>query len=534
MAMERLFEGEIVRKRQIKFNHSQLVYVLDSSLTILDEVLQQTLAQNTSEKMRSIVTTIQREQNRIIRNDTAYNVIVQGAAGSGKTAIALHRIAYFLYKFRNTLSAEHIYILSPNKVFGDYISSVLPELGEEPVRSFTLDELTKDLLSPEFTFTSFGDELKELLSDPTGALATRAKVKGNDRFVEMLQEYLYSLDPKMLKHESITIDGMTFPAKELQRRFLHDRKEPVLTRLERMAEDILQALRARGAAGGKFPGKNEIMKRLRKLLQYTKSIEIYRSFMESLGEGLFKFENNHFEFQDVYPYLYVELYFKGIGKFQSVQHLVVDEMQDYTPIQYAVLSRVFECRRTMIGDFSQALYPFPAISKDSFEAIFSKQRTEYVELTTTYRSTYEIAMYAQKFMRKGTLQQIARHGQAPREMTYITVEQMVEYIRDLVNTKSKTTAIICKTERDMRTLQNHMDFPFAILDGRTEKLKTGTTILTTVQYAKGLEFDAVIVPFVNAANYHTDFDRGLLYIAVTRAMHELTILVDAGSPSPLL
>ena len=327
MAMERLFEGEIVRKRQIKINHSQLVYVLDSSLTILDEVLQQTLAQNTSEKMRSIVTTIQREQNRIIRNETAYNVIVQGAAGSGKTAVALHRIAYFLYKFRNTLSAEHIYILSPNKVFGDYISSVLPELGEEPVRSFTLDELTKDLLSPEFTFTSFGDELKELLSDPTGALATRAKVKGNDRFVEMLQEYLYSLDSKMLKHESITIDGMTFPAKELQRRFLHDRKEPVLTRLERMAEDILQALRARGPAGGKFPGKNEIMKRLRKLLRYTKSIEIYRSF---------------------------------------------------------------------------------------------------------------------------------------------------------------------------------------------------------------IEFDAVIVPFVNAANYHTDFDRGLLYIAVTRAMHELTILVDASSPSPLL
>ena len=108
------------------------------------------------------------------------------------------------------------------------------------------------------------------------------------------------------------------------------------------------------------------------------------------------------------------------------------------------------------------------------------------------------------------------------------------YIRDLVNIKDKTTAIICKTERDMRMLQRHMDFPFVILDGRTEKFETGAPILTTIQYAKGLEFDNVIVPFVNAENYHTDFDRGLLYIAATRAMHELTILVDAGSPSPLL
>ena len=109
-------------------------------------------------------------------------------------------------------------------------------------------------------------------------------------------------------------------------------------------------------------------------------------FIESLGEGLFQFKNNHFEFQDVYPYLYVELYFKGIQKFEFVQHLVVDEMQDYTPIQYAVLARVFDCRRTILGDFSQALYPFTTISKDSFEAFFSKENTEYVELTTTYRS----------------------------------------------------------------------------------------------------------------------------------------------------
>lgn len=193
-AMDRSFDGELVQKRQIKIENSKLQYVLDSSLTIQDEVLRQTLNQNASEKMKTIVTSIQREQNQIVRNDTAYNVIIQGVAGSGKTAVALHRIAYYLYKFRDTLQPERIFILSPNKVFGDYISTVLPELGEEPIRSFTLDELTRNLLPTEVTFTSFEDETRALISDPSGELAARAKIKGDYHFVEMLDSFLHDLD----------------------------------------------------------------------------------------------------------------------------------------------------------------------------------------------------------------------------------------------------------------------------------------------------------------------------------------------------
>lgn len=531
IAMDQQFDGELIKKRQIKIENSKLEYVLDSSLTIQDQVLQQTLNQHTNDKMKTIVTSIQREQNKIVRNESAYNVIIQGVAGSGKTAVALHRLAYYLYKFRDTLRAERIFILSPNKVFGDYISNVLPELGEELIRSFTLDELTANLLPADVTFKSFEEETKEILSNPNGPLASRAKMKGNYSFVQKLQSFLSNLDSRLLKNESISIAGVVLQADYLQGRFLQYRKEPIITRLELMTDDIIQVLKSKWDREGKIPSKNEIIKRLKKRLLFSSPLEIYRSFTETLGENSFQFSKKHFEFNDVYPYLFVQLYFKGIKQYELVQHFLLDEMQDYTPIQYAVLSKVFTCKRTIIGDFSQALLPYETISKEGFEAMFNN--LEYVELTTTYRSSYEIAMYAKKFMRNGEIHPIARHGKEPKEWMYLTIEQMMKQIHEIAKNDYRTTAIICKMEEDLQILQEHLNIPFTVLDGQTEKFETGL-LLTTIQYAKGLEFDVVIVPFVNETNYKTEFDRGLLYIASTRAMHELTVLVDQEAPSPLL
>lgn len=530
-AMGRNFEGELLGKRQIKIENSKIKYVVESSLTIQDEVLQQTLNQHASEKMKTIVTSIQREQNKIVRNESAYNVIIQGVAGSGKTAVALHRIAYYLYKFRDTLRADRIFILSPNKVFGDYISSVLPELGEQPIRSFTIDDLTENLLPTAVTFTSFEEEMKAIIMNPTGELANRAKVKSDFSFVERIKTYLSELDTRLLKNESVSIADVEFSANYLQGRFLQYRKEPVMTRLELLADDILQVLKAKRNGEGTYPSKNEISKRLKKRLIYTTPLEIYHTFIEELGEGLFHFSKKRFEFNDVYPYLYVQLYFKGIKSFEMVQHFVLDEMQDYTPIQYAVLSKVFNCKRTIIGDFSQALLPYETISRNAFEKIFSS--VEYVELTTTYRSSYEIAMYAKKFMRAGDIHPIARHGEEPREIIYETLEEMMAWIHQMISNEYKTTAIICKTEADLKRIKSKLTVPFHILDGQTEKFETGL-LLTTIQYAKGLEFDAVLVPFVDKSNYQTAFDQGLLYIATTRAMHQLTMLIDSNNKSPLL
>ncbi|TKI48237.1 HelD family protein [Lysinibacillus tabacifolii] len=531
VAMDKQFDGELIKKRQIKIENSKLQYVLDSSLTIQDEVLQQTLNQYASEKMKTIVTSIQREQNKIVRNESAHNVIIQGVAGSGKTAVALHRIAYYLYKFRDTLQAERIFILSPNKVFGDYISTVLPELGEEPIRSFTLDEFTSNLLPATVTFTPFEEETKSIISNPNSALATRAKIKGNYQFVQKLQAFLNQLDLKLLKNESITFAGVELKADYLQGRFLQYRKEPVVIRLELLADDIILVLKSKRTREGKLPTKTEITKLLKKRLLFTSPLAIYRAFIDTLGENIVKFSKRRFEFNDVYPYLYVQIYFKGIKRYELVQHFVLDEMQDYTPIQYAVLSSVFTCKRTIIGDFSQALLPYETISKEAFAAMYNN--LEYVELTTTYRSSYEIAMYAKKFMFNGEIHPIERHGREPIELMYDTLEQMVKQIHENARNDYQSTAIICKTERDLKVLKEHLNLSFTVLDGQSEKFETGL-LLTTIQYAKGLEFDMVIIPFVNKANYHTEFDNGLLYIASTRAMHELMLLVDNNAPSPLL
>ncbi len=530
-AMEKCFNGEIIRKRQLKIENGEIQFALDSSLTIQDEVLQQTLNAQGSEKMKTIVTSIQREQNKIVRNESAYNVVIQGVAGSGKTAVALHRIAYYLYKFRDTLRADRIFILSPNKVFGDYISSVLPELGEQPIRSFTLDELTANLLPSAVAFTSFEQETKQILSNPMSDLAMRAKKKADFSFVQRLEVYLQNLNKKLLKYETISIADVLFEADYLQARFQTYAKEPVTTRLSNMVDDIQAVLKSKRNGEGKIPSKNDILQRLKKRLTITTPLEIYREFMKTEGPGMFQFSKKHFEFNDVYPYLYVQMYFKGIKTYELVQHFVLDEMQDYSPIQFAVFKKLFECKRTIIGDFTQALLPYETISKEAFQALLPN--LEYVELTTTYRSSYEIAMYSKQFMRGGELHPIERHGKAPEEKRYSSLNEMIEQLHEHLRNDWKTTAIICKTEEDIARIEQHLNVPYTILNGVTVKFETGV-LVTTIQYAKGLEFDHVIVPFVDGDKYKTEFDRGLLYIAATRAMHELTMFIAQDNPSPLI
>lgn len=530
---ERQFDGELIGKRQFKIENSAIHYMMDSSVTIQDAILQRTLSEGASEKMKTIVSSIQREQNRIVRNETAYNVVIQGVAGSGKTAVALHRIAYLLYKYRDTLRPETIFILSPNKIFGDYISTVLPELGEQPIRSYTLDELTQLLLPNSYSFTSFEQEVTQMMEQPLSDLAKRTAFKANFDFVQKLEDFLQQLDATLLKHGDFSISESIIEADYLQGRFEQYKNEPVMQRLELLADDILTILKAKWLGELKLPSKNEVIKRLKKRLTMQSPMAIYQAFYAHLGEEQqFIFKKQHFEFADVYPYLYCQLYFQGIKTYENVQHFVLDEMQDYTPVQYAVLQKVFTCKRTIIGDFSQALLPFETISKKAFLHLFSQ--LEYVELTTSYRSSYEIAMYTQKFLHQMTIQPIARHGEQPQEIAYTSMDEMITLIKNYANNSYKTTAIICKTNADLVELANLLkDIPFTILDGDAKTFEMGI-LLTTIQYAKGLEFDSVIIPTVDRQHYETTFDCGLLYIACTRAMHQLTLLTHATSPSPLL
>lgn len=532
IALGKKYNGHLLGKRQYKIENSQIKYILDSSLVIQDQVLQETLHQNNNDHMKTIVTTIQREQNRIVRNESAHTMIIHGVAGSGKTAVALHRIAYLLYKFRETLAAEHIFILSPNKVFSDYISTVLPELGEEPIKSFTLDELTTFLLSSQVKYNSFENEITEIINHPEGPLAQRAKVKSNLDFAIKLNAFLDQLDLSILRAQNLSFVGYEFEGEYILKRFLSNKKEPVLTRIKLVANDITDALQTKRNGELQLPKKKEIIAKLTQLLVYQSPFAIYEAFSTYFGKDYFVLNHTLMEFNDVYPYLMCHIYFNGINKFEHIKHFVLDEMQDYTPVQYDVIEKVFSCKRKIIGDFGQALFPYETMTKQAFQAIF--KTIDYMELRTSYRSSYEISTYANKFTANCTIKPIERHGEKPLEIGYNSQEEMLALIDLYATNTYKSTAIICKTTADLLLLQAKLNrSDYLLLDGQTSTYRTGL-ILTTIQYAKGLEFDSVIIPFVNRANYSHAFDRGLLYIAATRAMHQLILLSDNNDKSPLI
>jgi len=161
--------GEIVLKRQYKIKEGRMEFMIENAVNIHDDILQKELSKSSDDKMKNIVATIQRDQNTVIRNETAPVMIIQGVAGSGKTSIALHRIAFLLYRFRESIAAKDILIISPNKVFADYISNVLPELGEEQIPEMGMEELATDLLESKYNFQSFFQQVSSLLEKQDAA-----------------------------------------------------------------------------------------------------------------------------------------------------------------------------------------------------------------------------------------------------------------------------------------------------------------------------------------------------------------------------
>jgi DNA helicase II / ATP-dependent DNA helicase PcrA len=532
--VDKQINGELIRKRQFNIAQSKFQYILESSLTIRDEVLQRTLSEHAQEKMKTIITSIQKEQNQIIRNETANIFIIQGVAGSGKTSVALHRIAYLLYKHRDTLRSDRVLILSPNKVFGNYISTVLPELGEEPIRETTIDQLTEKLLPGKFKFGSFSEQITGMMDNPESAFAKRAAIKSSLSFFEQLASFLQQLNDSIFANEPIVISDYKVEAHYMANRFTQYHKEPILKRLELLADDIIEVIKSKRQGEVKVPGRKEIIKRLQKRLSYKGPLEIYKAFLASIDRAEdFIFSENTFEFADVYPFLYCQHYFEGMEKFEMVEHLVIDEMQDYSPVQYAVIQKLFPCKKTILGDFGQSLNPFAIGTVNEFKNIFPY--IDYVQLKKSYRSSYEIIEYAKKFIGKQAIEAIERHGKPPVERCYDSTEELKELllteIQQFEASGFTTCAIICKTKEQVETVAEMLgNRTFHIINEQTDRFSEGLSV-TTIQFAKGLEFDQVLVPFVDQETYHRDFDKGLLYIACTRAMHQLTVLISKKEPS---
>ncbi|SHJ61330.1 DNA helicase-2 / ATP-dependent DNA helicase PcrA [Hymenobacter daecheongensis DSM 21074] len=533
-----LVRGRIALKRQYKIRDGRLEFVLDSAVSIHDDVLQRELAKSSDDKMKNIVATIQRDQNAVIRNETAPVMIIQGVAGSGKTSIALHRIAFLLYPHRETIRAKDVLIISPNKVFADYISNVLPELGEEYIPEMVMEELAADLLENRYPFQTFFDQVATLLERPDPAFIERIQFKSSTEFLSRLNQYLLHVENTYFTLTDLRVGSTVVPRALIQEKFRTLHRVPLLKRFALVAEAV--RAHVRDAARRKLTGteKATIGEAIPRMFRFHNVLDLYRDFYRWLGQpGLFRHDHRAgLEYADVFPLIYLRLRLEGISAYDHVKHLLVDEMQDYTPVQYAVLARLFPCRKTILGDVSQTVNPYSASSAESIERVFPQ--ADVVKLLRSYRSTLEITAFAQRITPNPAIIPMERHGREPLILPCAGNAEELAAIRTLVaefrDSGRQSLGIICKTLRQATHAHQalHDLGSIHLLTAESATFKEGV-ILTTAHLAKGLEFDEVIVPFVSARSYQTEVDRSMLYVACTRAMHQLT-LTYSGELTPFL
>lgn len=527
-------DGKVTRKRQFKITNGVMEYALETSAHVQDDILQKELSHTSDEKMKSIITTIQKEQNQIIRSEKSGTLIIQGAAGSGKTSVALHRIAFLLYRFRERLNARNVAILSPNKVFGDYISNVIPELGEEPIYELSLMDIAKIQLERVIDF----EPEKDPLVAEDERWMERVRFKSTMEFLGRLEEYIMDMTNRIFSPADYTFGPFTAKGEWIRGRFLAYDKYPVKKRLSMVADDIYHRFQADNIRQNELPTMRTILKSLTAMLRFKSTLTLYKEFYRIIGKPyMFVMpEKKVLEWEDVYPFLYLQSAFAGLKESGITRHLVIDEMQDYTPIQYAVLNRLFPCEKTILGDFGQLLNPYHSHTLTDIRRLY--EGAEFVQLNRSYRSTYEIMTFAKRIQNSTSLDAVKRHGEEPVLIACNSEQDEIRKVKGAIRNfeagENKSLGIVMKTNQSAQMLYALLsdELDINLVSPHSSHFSYGVSV-TSVRMAKGLEFDEVIVPQADSWTYASENDRSLLYIACTRAMHRLTFLY-VGNPSAFL
>lgn len=533
-------DGEISLKRQYRIRNGNMEYMIESSLTVHDDILQKELSSNADDKMRNIVATIQREQNQIIRNEEAYSLIIQGVAGSGKTSIALHRIAYLLYTFKESISSKDILIISPNKVFADYISNVLPELGEETVPETSMEQILSEVLVNKYKHQTFFEQVDELLTQPTSGFIDRIQYKSSFDFMSQLDRFILYVENNYFKAADVKLTRhVTIPGDFIDEQFQRFNRYPMRQRFEAMVDYILEMLKLKYGISVTTAERNTLKKEIKKMFAGNNDFQLYKDFFDWTGkpEMLKTRKGRTLEYADLAPLAYLRMALEGYDARNSVKHLLIDEMQDYSPIQYKLIQKLYPCRKTVLGDASQSVNPYGSSTADMIQKTFVTG--EVMKLCKSYRSTYEITNFAQGIRANDELEPVARHGEIPQTLQFKDTESEISGIAALISafkhSSNQSLGIICKTETQAQEisekLKTYTDGIY-FLSSQSSAFANGI-IITSAHMAKGLEFDEVIVPQADAKNYYSEIDRSMLYVATTRAMHKLTLTYN-GKPTAFI
>lgn len=529
---ENKVEGNLLSKKQYKIEDGKLVFCLESNVKIDDSILQEVLAKTSSEKMKNIVSTIQREQNQIIRNDTPNNLIVQGVAGSGKTSIALHRIAYLLYKHRKTLNSSSILIISPNKFFSDYISNVLPELGEENIAETVMDELVEINLSIKQKIETKTEQVERLLTN-TLDIKT-AELKGSMQFCNDIIEFCQKYFNDNFTACDFVFNEFTIVPKEKIEQLFYEvyKNKPVAIKMEWIKDYILDASEPEQKLTSA-----KAKKILNGMLHIPNIFEIYSIFLKEYYNLSFKLTKK-VNFEYAIALLYIKQYLFGVKKYNNIKHLVIDEFQDYSPLNYYIINQMFPCVKTILGDVGQNVAGYETSILQNFNAL-DTIKSQMVMLNKSYRSTYEITTFANSIINRTNVDIVDRHGAEVAWTKYTTTQDKIQKIISFVDrakqNNNKTIGILCKSINQAEQLHILLKdkLKYHYLNPDTLDYKDGV-ILASTFLVKGLEFDAVVIVDADSENFNTAIDRQALYVASTRAMHQLELLYCNKKPFGLI
>ena len=531
-------EGEILSKWQYKIRGGRMIYEFESDLKIDDDILKQELGANGDVQLKNIVRTIQKEQNAIIRNTKDKILVIQGAAGSGKTSVALHRIAYLLYHDRKNLNSSNILILSPNSVFSDYISHILPELGEENIQEMSFDLFAyRELQGTVADCEDRWHQIEKMLHGQSIQDQERYQWKQSKEYVRAVEGFLVELEDRLIDFRDVKYKGYEKTAEELLEMFYFKfQNVPLLSRVEALMDyfiDEYETLNQRDLSEEEL---EVVREQFQKMYVTTDLYEIYNWLLEENGWPLLPDlprERRILDYEDVYPILYLRYRLCAVTAHKNIRHLVIDEMQDYSYLQYVILERMFSCNMTILGDRAQTIGEKMQDVLRFLPKIFGKNICK-IEMNKSYRNTIEIARYAEPMNGVSGIEYIKRHGKEVEEMQLSTWEDAVEAVLKRVNVSTgvigdpevepyETAAVLTMTEEEARKVYEYLKKKredVFYIDRDSSNFRKGITV-TTFYMAKGLEFDQV---FVAGGTQEHPFFRQFRYICATRALHELYIM----------
>ncbi|QAY68407.1 helicase [Paenibacillus protaetiae] len=608
-------EGEMTLKRQFVIRGGRIRSMFEIGVTIGDEVLQEVLGRHSDAQMKGIVATIQQEQNTIIRNERARLLVVQGAAGSGKTSAALQRAAYLLYRYRGQLAADQIVLFSPNPMFNSYVATVLPELGEENMQQTTYQHYLEHRLGRSFEledpFTQMEYTLSGMADSQYEARVAAIRFKSDVPFMRIIERYAKSLGEAGIKFRPIRFRGsVLISSEEMSRRFYElDRTLSIANRLKLLSEWMLKELTALGKLERKkswveeeielmdkeqyIHAYNELMrkkgftsesfddferekemlasmlvqqkfKKLRSSVKRYRFLDIpkmYRALFEKphwTADGQeqlpaewadictitsAKLENGELYYEDATPLLYLKELLEGFHTNTQVQHVFIDEAQDYSAFQFHYLKRIFpRAKMTVLGDLNQAIFAH-AEPMDSFamlKGLYGYEEMETVVLARSYRSTRPIVEFTSRMIPGGSrIIPFNRDGEQPLVAQACSAEELVRKVSgSLRGWKAQglnALAVICKTAAEAKAaagMLRETGMEVRLVEKETVTFEQGIVVIPSY-LAKGVEFDAVAIFNASQEVYGRESERKLFYTACTRAMHELHVYYT-GELTPLI